>query len=365
MSTALIDLLAGAGAPAPRGGIAWDRVLLVNNVGAVPGDRVAGDLEENRGFNLVILDDDGGPMLFCKCRPTSAELRDRMAFTARLSRVPELADVVPLTWSVHAETIDAEVSRYIRGDLLERGISSMSGEELSVVLRDIIDAAATVSRHAAQVEPGLLLGPSDVELAGAAPWIGNALLDAGLDDRAWRTLESALARAGRVPRALQHGDLWPRNVLLSDGHWRIIDYEQYGSVQVPLYDALHLVRTSWDARPKQRNQGGAWIDELRSTGTEGAVYRATLRHAAGLAGLTPDQAAGALVYYVADVLGRMQRRRPLPPYATPFLLEARRLAEWIADGGQLEHIFRASDTDSPSALHPFRAALLHRHDVRA
>lgn len=365
MSTALIDLLAASGAPTPRGSIAWNRVLLVNNVGAVPGDQVAGDLEENRGFNLVILDDDGAPMLFCKCRPTSAELRHRMAFTARLSRVPALADIVPLTWSAHTETIDAEVSRYVRGDLLERDISSMSSEGLSSVLAEIIDAAATVSRHAARIEPGLLQGPPDVELTRAAPWIGDALLDAGLDERAWRTLESALARAGRVPRALQHGDLWPRNVLFSNGGWHILDYEQYGSVQVPLYDALHLVRTAWDARPEQRNHGGAWLDELTATSVEGAVYRATLRRAAESAGLTPGQAAGALVYYVADVLGRMQRRRPRPPYATPFLLEARRLAEWIDDGGQLENVFRESDADLPSAFHSLWAALLHGHSARA
>ena len=365
MSTALIDLLASAGAPSPRGGIAWDRVLLVNNVGAIPGDQLAGDFEENRGFNLVILDDDGAPVLFCKCRPTSAELRDRMSFTARLSRVPDLADVVPPTWSAHTETFDAEVSRYIRGDLLEREIASMSGEDLGLALGDIIDAAAMVSRHAARVEPALLQGPSDVDLARAAPWLGNALLDAGLGARAWRTLESALARAGRVPRALQHGDLWPRNVLSSQGRWHIIDYEQYGSVQVPLYDALHLVRTSWDARPKQRDHGGAWLDELTGNGGEGAVYRSTLRRAAACAGLTPGQAAGALVYYVADVLGRMQRRRPLPPYATPFLLEARRLAEWIDDGGQLETIFRESDTEPAPAVHTLRAALLHGHNARA
>lgn len=366
MSSVIATLLATSGAPIARRGIDWKRVLLVNNVGAIPNNAVAGEVEENRGFNLVFLDASGSPELFCKCRPANSGFRERSSIAARLSRIPALSELMPRSWAVHTQVVDAEVTRYVDGPLLEQYLPAMTTEEVIATLNVVIDAAATISQHAACVGSDLPVREPEISLADASAWMEGTLREAGLTASAWSTLFGALERGGRVPGALQHGDLWPRNVIAAAGRWQILDFEQYGSVQVPLYDALHLVRTAWDARTTHRKPGRAWLDELVGGSAEGAAYRVVLRNAAEHAGVTPRQAAGALVYYVVDVLARMQRRRALPPYATPFLVEAERLAEFIAKAGRVEDVFCA---DAPSPSRPLAHAaptdFLDGHQARA
>jgi Ser/Thr protein kinase RdoA (MazF antagonist) len=45
-----------------------------------------------------------------------------------------------------------------------------------------------------------------------------------------------------MPRELQHGDLWPDNVLRHAGGWQLIDFAEFGDVNVPLYDLWHMIR---------------------------------------------------------------------------------------------------------------------------
>lgn len=339
MNAAVVHLLAACGVPNPRAATKWQNMLLVHNIGGVPGDHLEGDVISNRGFNLVVLDDDGDPTHFCKCRPAQVGWRGGTSLAARLSRAPELASIIPQTWSVHSDAMDAEVSQYIRGELLALRIQSMDTTELRAALSDILGAAAMLSRHAARLEPQLLDGDPERELLDAAAWAIDTLVDAGLAPELARGLEATLAHAGTVPRALQHGDLWPRNVLCVDGHWWILDFELYGRVQIPMYDALHLVRTSWDARPASRNGRRAWLDDLRGNGAESRVYRETLIDAARAAALTPVQAGGALVYYIADIAARLHRRRIMARDVAPYLVEARRLGEWITSGWRPEDLF--------------------------
>lgn len=329
-----------AGVPELRDSDAWRRVLVVNNLGAVPGDQTCGDIVANRGFNFVVLDEHGRPAFFCKCRPRSAAYEGPSSLAARLSRVPELADIVPRTWSVHTDIMDMEVSRYLRGDLLERRVAAMGTPALGAAFTDILAAAATISSHAARLEPCLLDGAPDVALIDAAEWILEALVDAGVESPRISTLARALTVAGRIPRALQHGDLWPRNALLAAGHWHILDFEQYGRVQIPLYDVLHLVMTSWHARRGPRRGRSTWLGDLTRANAESDVYRAALRRSGQQAALTPLQAGGALVYYFADIAARMCRRGVSASYTAPYLLEVRRLAEWIDDGGEPGNLFQ-------------------------
>jgi hypothetical protein len=53
-----------------------------------------------------------------------------------------------------------------------------------------------------------------------------------------------------VPSHPQHGDLWPGNIIQDEhGRWCVIDYETFGQVEFPLYDAYHLV---WSCRARHR-----------------------------------------------------------------------------------------------------------------
>jgi hypothetical protein len=339
MNSAVVHLLAECGVPNPHEATKWQNMLLVHNIGGVPGDTLEGDFISNRGFNLVVLDDGGDPTHFCKCRPSQVGWGGGTSLAARLSRSPELASIIPQTWSVHSDAMDAEVSQYIRGELLALRIRSMDLVELRAALSDILSAASTLSRHAAILEAQLLDGDPTCDLLAAAKWALDALLAAGISPELVRGLEAALAHAGTVPRMLQHGDLWPRNVLRCDDHWWILDFELYGRVQIPMYDALHLVRTTWDARPASRESRRAWLDYLMGNGAESRVYRETAVHAARAAALTPAQAGGTLVYYVVDIAARLYLRRILARDVAPYLLEVNRLGEWLLSGWRPENLF--------------------------
>ncbi len=332
MNAAVADLLAACGVSNARDTVPWRRVLLVNNVGGVPGEDARGDVVASRGFNLIVLDEGGAPTLFCKCRPASAGWNRGSALVAQMSGIPELATVVAPTWSVHSDMIDAEVSRYLRGELLERRIRSMTAVQLGVALDGILAAAARLATHAARVEPQLAGGLAGISLSDEASWIMPAVVDAGLASADAGRLEAALACAGTLPRCLQHGDLWPRNALEADGHWHLLDFEMYGRVQVPLYDAFHLVRTSWDARAGRNGAHRAWLDGMRSNGADNDVFRATIGRAARKAGLSAAQVGGALVYYVVHFAASLYRRGILARDVEPYMFEVSRLAEWIADG---------------------------------
>jgi fructosamine-3-kinase len=132
-----------------------------------------------------------------------------------------------------------------------------------------------------------------------------------------------------VPGRLQHGDLWPANVLRRGDSWWLLDYELFGEVRVPLYDALHLLRTSDRIR---RPRAETWVASLMDETAETAATRAILGRAAQRHGLTPAEVAAAFVYYVADGAARSWRRQAAADFWEPVLAEAETLADLEASG---------------------------------
>jgi hypothetical protein len=128
-----------------------------------------------------------------------------------------------------------------------------------------------------------------------------------------------------------------------DGRWLLLDFEFFARVQVPLYDAFHLVRTAWDARDLRRPAVPSWIDELTSGSVEANAYRQILTTAATALGISPTQAGGAFVYYIVDIAARLNRRKLSPDHVAPFLAEAHRLARWIASGRRPDEPFLFAD----------------------
>lgn len=339
MSAPILDLLASCGVPLARDDSDWSRLVMLHNLGGLPGDHAEGDLLENRGFNLLVVDSAGSPTHFCKFRPAAPGGEAGESLVARLSRSPDLAAVIPETRSVHTDEIDAEVSRYIRGELLERRLPSMPEAEIRTVLADIIRIASRLSLNVARAEPALLAGGPSIGVQDAAAWALDALRDAGLDARRARVIDALLARVGTLPRTLQHGDLWPRNALFHGGHWWILDLDFFGRVQMPMYDAFHLVRTAWDALPSSRRGAATWIDALTTNEADCVTGRSVLAEASGEARLSPLQAGGAFAYYIVDIAARLYSRRLPSRYVDPFIDEARRLADWIASGRAPEELF--------------------------
>jgi hypothetical protein len=160
----------------------------------------------------------------------------------------------------------------------------------------------------------------------------------GFGREAIRSLAQALRASGRLPGFPQHGDLWPSNVVKSAGSWWLLDFEAFGHVLVPLYDACHLARTCSDLRRASRTDSSAslWVDRLIAGGDEAAACWRTIASVAREHALAPTEVIGAIVYYLIDVATQFHKRARLQWYWEPHALEVRRVAEVLASGRQLE-----------------------------
>src|SRR5207302_4928326 len=92
--------------------------------------------------------------------------------------------------------------------------------------------------------PRLMHGGSKVTLLEeAAPPLAH-LKNAGVEPEYIRAVEQALGAVAPVSRRLQHGDLWPGNVLQRPNGWALIDFAEFGHAQVPMYDVFHMLQSN-------------------------------------------------------------------------------------------------------------------------
>jgi hypothetical protein len=245
------------------------------------------------------------------------------------------------------------ISTYVPGRLLDSMMPGLPPAELGVALREILEAAETVSTHYAIVEPAVFRGQTHIELAAEPEWAFGALPPSLLAPGQVSVVRQALASAGRVRRVLQHGDLWPRNILRHEGSWKLLDFDSFGRIQVPLYDAFHLVRHCWALRQRTRrgvgewvrasaklpNHRPSWIESLCSPGAA-QVYQRTLGWARQRHGLSDAEAVGTLAFYLIDMAARMYHR-PLVPmqYVEPILGDLVAFAECLVSGETLADAF--------------------------
>ena len=117
-----------------------------------------------------------------------------------------------------------------------------------------------------------------------------------------------------------------------------------GVIQVPLYDAFHLMFTCWTLRRGRvqrvvhgetgltsRPSPASWIESLRSPRTA-EPYQRTLAWARGRHSLSVQESVGALAFYLVDVTARMYRRQLPIAYLEPYLRELAVLADGLTAG---------------------------------
>jgi len=171
----------------------------------------------------------------------------------------------------------------------------------------------------------------------AAPCL-TELASAGMGEDQQRVLDAAIRRAGTLPRLLQHGDLWPANILGHGGAWRLLDFESFGRVQVPLYDVHHFVRTCGSLRRPRSEATGGWLDRLASRDREAALCRETIRREAGELGLNAAQALGVLLYYLVDITAQFRLRGVPRSFWGPLALEVQRAADTLNASARVEEV---------------------------
>jgi hypothetical protein len=356
MTSSLAALLEQAGFDTSERGF-WQRVVMVHNWGMLPAEQLdEGDVMATRGFNALVLDRAGVPTHFCKCRPPTKAWIQQTALYAQMSRVPALRRIIPRARDVSSRDLHMSITTYVPGRLLASRVSWMRRATLRATLREILEEMETISQHAAVIDPE---EDPQVDLAGQSAWAFDAIPLSLLAAENASVLRATVAAAGRVARVPQHGDLWPMNVLRYDHRWLLLDFEIFGRIQVPLYDAFHLVRSCWAMRqgwlqrtahwlrnPVTSPWAPNWIASLRSASASDP-YRQTLAWAQARHGLTNTKAVGALAFYLIDVAARMYLRRLPMVYVEPYLRDLGVLAESLASGETFAAAFCGGASSAP------------------
>jgi len=298
----LRELLIRAGYDAARAPDAWRRVVVINNFGSVPipADRPV-DFAQS-GFKLLLLGASGRPTHFARCGAlTDRVLAREGRILETLSGQPGLAQAVPATRTVQSPVLRLVLNAYLPGRSYQQFVARRSAARWVRDVIEILELRSQVGVRAAEAMPDLLDGGATVSPAAEAAPRLRALRSAGIEAREVEAAERVLEAAGELPRTLQHGDLWPGNVVRHRGSWWLIDFAEFAQVQVPLYDMFHMLQSNPGRRSLRLRHlwlmlgEGALDDEWTGAAREVVRLRAAER------GLDVRQVVGALVYYLVHI----------------------------------------------------------------
>jgi len=337
------SLLEQAGFDASERGF-WQRVIMIDNRVLLPATRLEeGDLMKLHGFNALILDRNGVPTHFCKCRPPTKDWIRQTEFCTRISMEPSLRHVLPPTRAVGSMDLHMAISEYVPGRAFEPRVRWMRTGKLDAAIQEILLLMETIALRGVIVDPEVFAGQTRIDLAAEAAWAFDTIPPSLFAPSQAAVVRNAISAAGSVRRVLQHGDLWPRNILRYDGHWWLLDFDTFGQIQVPLYDVFHMVRSCWVLRQgrgvtrwnlrraRLQSASPSWVKDLRSPSTM-ETSQTTLKWARARQGLTNVEAIGALAFYLIDTVARMCRRQHPMQYVEPYLSDLGILAECLSAG---------------------------------
>ena len=304
----LAELLVAAGCgTAASMESSWSRFVMVYNVSRIPrgGPRRHGVGVAHRGFNLILLDDDGDPSHYVKCRPSGdPRLQRETRIMAALHAKPALAEIVPDALYRGNDRLAVHVCPYVEGENLEANIASHSVRTWEQAASEILVAADLVADHADAIGSDVELSRTPISLQAATAADLQRIVQLGLSPEDADAIDLALSATRPVKPHAQHGDLWPANIVQTRRGWQILDFEDYGLIQIPLFDAIHFVR----AAPMPRD-GQSWFEVMNSRETEWTrATRRVLRAAAGRRALESDAVTGALAYYLVSMTARLHER---------------------------------------------------------
>ncbi len=303
----------------------WRRIAIHRNMAPVPSPHPPGDFSWNRGFDFVVL---GGPRSYYgRCRPDANRAGQRASgVREQLGDDAVLRDHVPWTrWHHDGRTL-VEISAWVRGDSFYFVGPTLPVSRWSRALHEILDVSLLLSRRSAEILPGLR-GQAAIQLAEAAQ-AQLRFLSGHFGEAVLGPLVALLQRARPVTPVIQHGDLWPGNVMRTTSGWVLFDYEVFGSIQVPGYDVLHFLRAALLARSPA---GLTWLQALRQSGPFVESTQAALRGMMPASGLESDDLLAAVTFYLVDITARIGARRGPEEWWQPFRLDLEALSAALQD----------------------------------
>ena len=307
-------------------------LVLVHNTGPIPPvRRRASPKSGEPGFNVVVAEH-GRPIYFGKCRPAGdPAIAHEGAVGEVLSRDPAVALHVAATHLARAGAIDVLIVRRLPGRPYHELLEKQSDDEWLSSVERVVGIVEQMATRVAAAMPSLS-GTDAIPVVDEAQWALAALQEDGLESERVEALRTCLARGGAVKPRLQHGDLWPPNVLVDGDSWYVIDLELFGRVRLPLYDLFHMLHICSQVRRPANRAGPLWAERVLRGDRSEAGARELVRRTAERQALPAPAAFALLVYYVVDAMARVRARGTWTADWRHYLAEAARLADLIIGG---------------------------------
>ena len=311
---------------------------MVNSVGPVPLPSAARDgWQADRGFNLLLASNAGRPAYFGKCRDAGdAAFARETEVIERLSAAPAGRNVLPAACGIRIGDARLQLSVYLDGTPLNRLVRGFAVDRWEGALGEIIAAADALGLGAVDALAGIIPEPADLSLPDEGASALATLAGAGVTPGSVEALQRLLDAAPQVRSRPQHGDLWASNVLRTKDQWVLLDLEFFGMVRVPLYDAIHLVKTTSQMRTTPAEPWDAprtpWSGLMLGETPEGGVARRVLRSAANANRLPTAAAVGCAAFYLCDATARLVSQATPAALLDPVLQDLEAFARALRDG---------------------------------
>lgn len=313
MNPEIRGLLQATGVPGADDADLWNRMAMVHVMGLLPCPDTRHDQGAEAGFHLLLFERDGQTVQRVKCRSVNdAGFRRECETLVALGSDPELGGMVPRISTATSKRLRLHVSQHLWGPTYAQLIRRQSAEEWEHTAREILLAVHRIGVRGNQTLPWMMESTPEVKLLQTVKPRLDRLAERGLGARAVEVLRQTLEPLS-APRHLQHGDLWPGNVIQAENEtWCILDYERFGLVQFPLYDTFHLF---WSSSQITGRLGFGRRTRGRPAPSEtdwhqaccGVLSEAAERHA-----LSEEQVAGLILAFMIELTGhRMRKGTPL------------------------------------------------------
>lgn len=330
MNNEIARLLSEAGVTEAFG---WQDIVIRQNYGTISPSGSSSDLGSlGRYFNLTVLAR-GFPAFVAKVRPAGHnQLARSTAIRCCLAGERQHGLSVSPAGIASSDRMTVQVSRFLRGPTVGRGVLRLSRGRYLQLLRTVLEGNAELSQMAMR-ECDLLKNPS--AMFSLAQLASNSLNDAGvlaaLNADEQSVLAGSVLEAGDLPSRPQHGDFWWANMIVVDGRVWVIDFDSYGEILVPLFDDMTFMLGTLGLRAGSLAAG---IERLGSPDPESRACRALLVERARAESLTGSQVEGVAVYYLAYMASELHRRGGAV-YSAPHVAALRYAARRLAAGERL------------------------------
>lgn len=338
MNPELIDVLSRLGVCDLDNRNAWARLLLVNNHGHVPN--AAGPFA--KGFKLLVLDGGRRPSWFARCSWADAESIRREVEVLRSIEKSSAAAAVPECHFFSTPRISVLLTRYVGSGTYQMRIHDLSPAEWRRNVEDILLTTEALMASVANDSPLARQRANESARCSDIVRTLDALRMAGVPTPTIQMLETILSQSLGLPYVLQHGDLWPANVIYSPKKLWLIDFAECGLIWQPAFDLLHMLCSGPDTANKP---WFACTSSLTPCGWTNARLASVQWYSRRMS-LTEREMGIALVCYLAHLAAR--RLVPGAPrtFVNPLLTELKRVCAFLSREGTIAEIFR------PAALLP-------------